>query len=133
MRVCATECCRVPAHLPPSSRLDGRPACSATRLNRSPYEASADELVDEVDAQPVLLVVGTALVDPREHVVIADRVAVRVDIDHCSVHLEQRDHLLDMLVDHQSVRLAGRLVDVASLASHPVMLEIAPLALEHEA
>src|SRR3712207_9523337 len=38
-------------------------------------------------------VVGPALVDAGEDVVVARRLAVRVDVDHGAVDLEQGDHL----------------------------------------
>src|SRR5215203_4467299 len=94
---------------------------------------SPDELVDIVHPESVRRIVRPAFVDTREDVVVAGRLAVGVDIDHGAVDLEQRDHLLDMRVDDEGVGLARRLVDVRTFGRDPVVLEIAPLAFEHEA
>src|SRR3954447_6587975 len=98
------------------------------RPSRSP-----DELIDIVYPHPVSRIVRPAFVDAREDVVVAGRLAVRVDIDYGAVDLEQRDHLLDMRVDDEGVSLARRLVDVSTFGRDPVVLEIAPLAFQHEA
>ena len=74
-----------------------------------------------------------AQVDLGEDVLIAKNGAVRIDIDHRAVDLEQRDHLGDMRLDDESVGLARRLVDIGALGRRPVMLEIVPFALEDEA
>eukprot|EP01035_Chromulina_nebulosa_P066816 gene66817-91497_t len=72
-----------------------------------------------------------AFVEPREDVVIAQAFAVGIDIDHRAVDLEHGDHLLGVGIDHQRMRLARRLVDVSPFRRDPVMLEVAPLPLQH--
>lgn len=70
----------------------------------------------------------TEFIDTGEHVIVAGPVAIRVDIDHRAVDLEQCDHFFNMGVDDESVRFPGRFIDVATFPCHPVMLEVAPLA-----
>lgn len=92
--------------------------------------ALPNELVDVRFPKPVTDVMRTAFIDTGEHVIVAGRVAIRVDVDHRAVDLEQCDHFFNMGVDDESVRFPGRFIDVATFPCHPVMLEVAPLAFQ---
>jgi hypothetical protein len=84
-------------------------------------------LVDVVCPKLVAAIMSAALLDLREHIVVSDRLSIWVDIDHGAIHLEQRDHLVYVRINHEGMGLAGR-----SPPSQPSLLKVAPLTLEHE-
>ena len=86
----------------------------------------ADELVDKALAQTDFDIMFAALVDAGEHIVITRAISVRIDIDHRAIDLEHRDHFLDMRINHQSMGLAGSLIDITAFCGYPVMLKVAP-------
>ncbi len=90
----------------------------------------ANEAVDVVGAEADVGVVLAAHVDLGEDVLVAERVPVRIDVEHDAVDLKERDHLGEVFRHDEGVGLAGRLVDVAALLRHPVVLEVAPPALQ---
>jgi hypothetical protein len=94
--------------------------------------SSSDELVDIVCPKPVPAIVGAALLDAREHIVESDRFAIWIDIDHGAIHLEQRDHLVYVRINHEGMGLAGRFIGIGALRRNPVVLKVAPLTLKHE-
>src|SRR6187402_1420715 len=96
-------------------------------------DASANEPVHVLGPEATRLVVGAAHRDLGEHILVAERVPVGIDVEHDAVDLEQRDHFLHALGNHQRVGLARRLVDISALLRHPVVLEITPAALQHVA
>jgi hypothetical protein len=74
-----------------------------------------------------------AHVDLGEDVLIADRLAPRVDVVHDPIHLKIRDHLLDAVGDDKRVGFARLLEDLRAFLSDPIMFEIAPTSLKDEA
>jgi len=69
------------------------------------------------------------------NVFVAGVAALLVDVDHRAVDVEVRDHLglARRLVDDQRVDLSRWLVDERAFARDPVVLEVAPRALDHVA
>jgi hypothetical protein len=87
-------------------------------------------LIHIARAQTHFFIMGTAQRDLGEDVLIAQHATIGIDIDHYAIHLEQGDHLLHIFIHHQGVGLARRLIDIAAFLRHPVMLQIAPAALD---
>ena len=73
-----------------------------------------------------------AHVDLREYVFVTRVIPLFVKVDHRPVDVELRDHLLLTrdLIDNQRVNLTRWLVHKATLACHPIMLKVAPGALD---
>src|SRR5690606_8589623 len=70
----------------------------AHRVGESP-----DELIDVICAKTHRLVVTAAEIDAGEDIVVTHGLAVRVDVDHGAVHLEEGDHFFNIIIDHQGV------------------------------
>jgi hypothetical protein len=76
--------------------------------------------------------VGPALFNPREDIVEANRLAVRIHIDHRAVDLKQGDHFLHVRIDDERMGLAGGLIGIGAFGGDPIMLQIAPFPLQDE-
>src|SRR5687768_13527409 len=72
-----------------------------------------------------------AHVDLREHVLEPGMAALFIDIVHTSRDVEERDHLLHIGIDRERVRLARRLEYIVTGTRDPVVLKVAPRALDH--
>src|SRR4029079_15530531 len=101
--------------------------CSAPFLSAA---RSADELVDVAGAEAARLVVLAAPRDLGVDVFVAGAVAVRVDVDHRAADVQERDHLVVAGLDDEGVDLARRLVHEGACARTPLVLEVAPRALD---
>ena len=93
---------------------------------------SANKLIHKIGAQTYFTVVFSAKVDLGENIFIPHRLPPRIDVVHDAVDLKVGDHLLNIVGNYEGVRLAGRLVNIAALLRHPVMLEVVPATLEHK-
>lgn len=71
--------------------------------------------------------------DAGEDVGVAGRFTVRVAIDQRAGVVEQRDAFLHVWDGDEGVDVAGRLEDVGAFRADPVVLQIAPAALDDEA
>src|SRR3954447_19320020 len=134
-----------------AASVTGSPVSGAARSNAAPPEASvhsppissrccsrstvvmlappsAQQRVDQVGAEPDLLVVLLAQVDVVVHVEEVLGVAVLVEPDERALDLEVHLHRLVGLVGDQRVRLARGLVDEVAGGGDPVVLQVAPLA-----
>src|SRR5215217_6052853 len=92
----------------------------------------SDELVDVVRPKAVHSVVRPAFVDTGEDIVETSHLSIWIHVDHGSIHLEEGDHLLYVGIYHQRVRLPRCLLSIGAFACDPVVLQIAPFALQHE-
>src|SRR6185503_6354558 len=128
--VCASACAAI-APQRPCSTPSALPALSNSFTPASWRTASADELIDKTGAQPHFFVMGAAKIDLGEDVLIAPYAGIGIDINHPAVDLEQRAHLLHILVDHQGMSLARRLIDITAFLCDPIKFQIAPAALDH--
>jgi hypothetical protein len=68
-----------------------------------------------------------------EDVLVALELAPGIAVEHHAGDVEVGDHLFHVLGDVEGVGLAGRLEDIAALFGDPVVLQVAPLPLEHHA
>src|ERR1700677_2816480 len=107
-----------------------RPGLRASAAFRDP---SANELVDIVRAETDLHVVRPTQIDLRENVLESEWLSVSVAIVHDAIDLKVGDHLLDIVGDDERVSLPWRLEYVSAFLGDPVMFQIVPASLEHEA
>src|SRR6185312_5521985 len=91
---------------------------------------SSDELVHVVGAEADGGVVAAAHVDLGEDILEADLFVGLVEIDHAAGDVEEGEHLGAVGRHREGMDLAGRLEDVGAGLGHPVVLEIAPAALD---
>ena len=106
------------------------PVTRTRRPAKSKWHRVADELVGVVGPEADLVVVLAAHVDLREDVLVAGRLAPRIDVDHRRVDGEHRDHLRLALGDDERVRLARGLEEERARLGDPVVLEVVPAALD---
>ncbi|MNL21235.1 hypothetical protein D3C87_1425140 [compost metagenome] len=66
------------------------------------------------------------------HVKVPDRLAFLVQPDEGALHDEEDLHRFWMVMRHQRVTLAGRLVDEIASFGSPFVLQVAPLARQRE-
>src|SRR5262245_38180858 len=105
-----------------------RPHVSAISLHpdASPNHALHDRRIEAVFSD-----MAAEPLEPREHVLEADLLAALVGVDERAAGHEERGHA-GLRIRLQRVDFARRLIDEGPLARHPVVLEIAPGAFEHE-
>src|SRR5229473_3032619 len=72
-----------------------------------------------------------AHLDLAEHVLVSYLLSGVVEVNHGAADVEEGDHLVAVVGNNEGVDFARRLVDEASLVGNPIMLEIAPLTLDH--
>ena len=72
-----------------------------------PIGNSAQKLIHEALSQTDRRIVLAAKIDLGKHIFIALDRAIRIDINHRAIHLEQRNHLRNVGLHHQRVRLPG--------------------------
>ena len=91
----------------------------------------ANKLVDIVCAEPGLSIMLAAHVDFGEDVFVSRMFVALVHIVHTAGNIEEGNHFVHILVDHQRMGFARRLKDVVAGPRNPIMLKIAPGALDH--
>jgi hypothetical protein len=74
-----------------------------------------------------------AKIDFGKHVLIALDLTIWIDINHRAIHLKQRNHFRNVVLHHQRVRLARRLINIRPFRSRPIVFQVMPAALEHKA
>src|SRR5690349_10253551 len=94
----------------------------------SPYK-----LIDIFRPEPDVDVVFSAHIDLDEHIFKSGVPSLFIDVIHAPGDIEERNHLLNVLIHHKRVRFARWLEDVIAGTCHPVVLEIAPGPLDHVA
>src|SRR5689334_6137600 len=109
-RICATGWRKTVPPCPCSTRR-ASPETLKSSTRASWRTALANELIHKVRAQARFFIMGAAQIDLGEDILIAQHAAIGIDIDHHAIDLEQGDHLLHILIHHQSVGLARRLID----------------------
>ena len=67
-----------------------------------------------------------------ENIFVSERLAVRIDIGVPAGDVKERSHLLDVVRNDESMRLAGRLECVVAWGGDPVVLEVAPSSAQRE-
>lgn len=92
-----------------------------------------NKLIDVIGAESNVRVMRPAFVDPSKDVVITNITTVWVDVNHGAVHLEESNHLFDVWINDERVSFTRGFVNVPALGSDPIMLQIAPLALQNKA
>jgi len=85
-----------------------------------------------VPAEPDGLVVPDRVLQFGENVFVSERLAVGIDIGISAGHVKERGHLLDIIRNNESVRLAGWLEGVVARRSDPVVLEVSPSSPQRE-
>src|SRR5205085_3708570 len=98
-----------------------------------PSAKSADELIGECTTESRGGVMRAAHFDLGEHVFVTCMATAFVQIDHRPADVEEGNHFGAIVRHDQRMDLARRLVDEASLLRDPVVLEVAPAALDHVA
>src|SRR4051794_31843864 len=104
---------------------DAEPPVSVQRP--SPHEA-----VGVIGAKADALVMAADALKLGEHVLVAERFAVRVDVGVATRDVEQRGHLLHVFGHNQGVGLARGLESIVAGRGDPVVLEIVPPAAQGE-
>jgi hypothetical protein len=99
-------------------------------LDKGSQKKSANELINVTLAQPNLNIVPAAHIYFGEDILKSSVPVLVVDIVHTARDIEERNHLFNILIDHKRMSLAGRLKNVIPGARDPIVLEIAPGALE---
>ena len=94
-------------------------------------ELLPDELFNKTLAQSGCGEMPAAKVNLGKYVFVAQHGAIRIDIDHGSVHLKESDHFRDIGFDHQGVRFSGSFVDIGSLGGNPIVLQIMPASFQN--
>src|SRR5215831_5672258 len=113
-----------------TSRRAGSPSlCSSRPLERR----SAHELFDERRAEPHRGVMRPAHLDLAEYVLVPGLAPGLVEIDHRAADVEEGDHLGAVARNDERMDLARRLVNEAPFLRGPIVLEVAPAALDHVA
>jgi hypothetical protein len=83
-------------------------------------------------AEPDGFVVRDRVLQLRENVFLSERLAVGIDVGVSAGDVKERCHLLDVVRNDESVRLAGRLECVVAWGRDPVVLEVAPSSAQRE-
>jgi len=96
------------------------------------HSLSTNERIDVVWSQTASGIVRTALGNPGKDIIETRCIPVRIDVDHGPVDLKECDHLIDMWIDHQRMGFARCLLNIASFARDPIVLEISPFTLEYQ-
>src|SRR3989440_11174936 len=119
---------------PPTARIPPQGIPNPFRTNtarQSLRKSSADKLVHVIRAKADVTVVPAAHLDLGEHVLVSNLSPGLVEVNHGAADIEEGDHFAAVFGNDESMDLARRLVDEASLFRNPIVLEIAPLALDH--
>src|SRR3984893_3895603 len=103
----------------------------ANTARQSHRRSSADKLVHVIRAKADVTVMPAAHLDLGEHVLVSNLSPGLVEVNHGAADIEEGDHFAAVVGNDESMDLARRLVDKASLVRHSIVLEIAPLALDH--
>mmetsp|Transcript_56696 Transcript_56696/g.169372 ORF Transcript_56696/g.169372 Transcript_56696/m.169372 type:complete len:253 (+) Transcript_56696:324-1082(+) len=91
---------------------------------------SSQKLLNIILAETTFLVPSFCLLQLGEYIIKArDITALRINIDQRPRDVKKSDHLVAVVVDHQSVRLSRRLEDVRPGLGVPVVFFVSPPAL----
>src|SRR5437588_4573179 len=118
---------------PPTARIPPQGIPNSFRTNtarQSPRKSSTDKLVHVIRAKTGVAIVPAAHLDLGEHILVSNLLTGLVEVNHGSADIKKGDHFASVFGNDESMDLARRLVDEASLFRNPIVLEIAPLALD---
>src|SRR5260370_24831438 len=83
-------------------------------------------------AEPDGFVMPDRVLQLGENVFVSERLAVGIDVGVPAGHVKERGHLLDLVRNDESVRLAGRLECIVTWGRDPVVLEVTPPSAQRE-